>query len=263
MEQKKILWIFSILMAFLVVVFGLAWYFYHPSRHENSAKITKLEEEFPSRPNLASIDADAWAKREVEVPTPQGTIPASVTIDNNVTIVTGENEKNVDVTSLLDNTEKVEGELPASISNTITAHVTQQNKSQDTVTSASENSKSEKETTGSKTSTEAKSSQTKKETVTNTPKTTTKATTEKVSTPQTVYWVQTASLTSRIYAEEARNRLQEKNLKAEIFTKETVQGLVHRVRVGPFENKTEATYWLSTIKKIDGFEGSFVSEEKL
>ena len=88
-------------------------------------------------------------------------------------------------------------------------------------------------------------------------------TTAKTTTPQKVYWVQTASLTSRLYAEEARKRLQEKNFKAEIFTKDTAQGLVHRVRVGPFENKTEANYWLSSIKKLDGFEDSFVSEEKV
>ena len=52
-------------------------------------------------------------------------------------------------------------------------------------------------------------------------------------------------------------------MKVEIFTKETVNGLTHRVRVGPFSNNTEAKYWLNSIKKIEGFENSYVTEEKV
>ncbi|MCL6380061.1 SPOR domain-containing protein, partial [Pectobacterium brasiliense] len=78
----------------------------------------------------------------------------------------------------------------------------------------------------------------------------------------TLYWVQTASLTSRLNAEAARDTLTSKHMKAEIFTKETATGLTHRVRVGPFKNKTEAEYWLKKIKEIKGFEGSYVTQDR-
>ncbi|WP_253679181.1 SPOR domain-containing protein [Treponema sp. OMZ 788] len=69
-------------------------------------------------------------------------------------------------------------------------------------------------------------------------------------------------MTSRLNAEAARDKLTAKHMKAEIFTKETATGLTHRVRVGPFKNKTEAEYWLKKIKEIKGFEGSYVTQDR-
>lgn len=273
MEQKKILWIFSILTAFLLLVFAVAWYFYSPARRQNSSKITKLEEtQAAPKPALASVDPDAWAKNTEHVPTPNSQNPPVINIDNTVTLVNG--GKELDVTGLVADNKTIEGELPASISNELRATVKPASSDDKNKESAKEvdarvpSNESKKEETAQTSPTKtvkptgntvaAKTTVSKK---TNTAKT--KKTTAKTTTPQKVYWVQTASLTSRLYAEEARKRLQEKNFKAEIFTKDTAQGLVHRVRVGPFENKTEANYWLSSIKKLDGFEGSFVSEEKV
>ena len=79
----------------------------------------------------------------------------------------------------------------------------------------------------------------------------------------TLYWVQTASLASRINAERARDTLAAEHMKVEIFTKETSAGLTHRVRVGPFANHTEASYWLKNIQKIKGFERSYMLEEQI
>lgn len=259
MEQKKILWIFSILTAFLLIVFAVAWYFYSDKRKQNSATITKLEETQIAKPALASVeaDADAWAKNSESVPKPDETKPPTINIDNRVTVVNGDNEKDLDVTSLVEDNKKVEGELPASISNTLVSKVV-----------ANETSEKEtKEQASIPVPTEKKpiAEIVKPKTQTLTPKNTQKVSTKpkpKSSVSTKIFWVQTAALSSRLYAEEARYRLQEKNFQAEIFTKNTVDGLVHRVRVGPFANITEAKYWLSSIKKLEGFENSFVSEEK-
>ena len=80
---------------------------------------------------------------------------------------------------------------------------------------------------------------------------------------ETVYWVQTASLSSRLNAEKARDKLAERHMKVQIFTRDQSSGLTHRVRVGPFSNKTEAEYWLKNIKDIQGFEQSYISEERV
>lgn len=80
---------------------------------------------------------------------------------------------------------------------------------------------------------------------------------------ETVYWVQTASLSSRLNAEKAREKLAQRHMKVQIFTRDQSAGLTHRVRVGPFSNKTEAEYWLKNIKDIQGFEQSYISEERV
>ena len=78
-----------------------------------------------------------------------------------------------------------------------------------------------------------------------------------------MYWVQTASLSSKLNAEKAREKLVSRHMNVEIFTKETTAGLTHRVRVGPFKNNTEAEYWLKNIKEIRGFESSYISQERV
>lgn len=276
MEQKKILWIFSILTAFLVIVFAICWYFYSPARKQNNTTVTNLTTQQPEGTALAGMDADAWAKNSGNVPTPTSDSPTNITIDNKVTLVTGTDEKNLDVTSLVSDNQKVEGELPKSISNEIIATVNSKDDSKtadkaDTKVQETEKPKvaakdtkpaaktTPKEKTTVKPKTTAKTTTTAKKTTAAKPKTVASA----AKSPTKVYWVQTASLVSRLYAEEARKKLQDKNMHAEIFTKDTAQGLVHRVRVGPFDNKTEANYWLASIKAMEGFEESYVIEEKL
>lgn len=281
MEQKKILWVFSILIAFLLIVFAVAWFFYSPQRSNNNTTVTNLEEKNTNEPALAKIDADSWAKNTDSIPKPSEEAPTTVKIDNNVTLVSG-SDSNIDVKSLLDNEKKVEGTLPASISNTIIATLDEKEGLSDNKTSEQEtnlgesdekkrvkdNTTSNMKVTRPKNTSVAKRNPNKLASISKSTKSGKKreiqSTGKKVEAPKPskLFWVQTASLTSRLYAEEARKRLQDKNLNAEIFTKETIQGLTHRVRVGPFANKTEATYWLASIKKIDGFESSFISEER-
>lgn len=78
----------------------------------------------------------------------------------------------------------------------------------------------------------------------------------------TEYWIQTGSFSNKWNAEKARDTLTARYLKAEIFTKEVSGKTSYRVRVGSYKSKTEADYWLGTVKEIPDFAGSYVSEVK-
>jgi cell division protein FtsN len=96
--------------------------------------------------------------------------------------------------------------------------------------------------------------------------TTAKAAPAKEVTAKTVivteYWIQTGSFSSKLNAEKARETLTARYLKAEIFTKDSATSTNYRVRVGPYKSKSEADYWLGTVKEIPDFKGSYVSEVK-
>ncbi len=71
------------------------------------------------------------------------------------------------------------------------------------------------------------------------------------------YWVQVSALTSRKSADEARNKLGENQINADVFTyTDNKKQLFYRVRVGPYTTKSEAEYWRTKISKIDSFQNS-------
>ena len=71
------------------------------------------------------------------------------------------------------------------------------------------------------------------------------------------YWVQVSALTSRKSADEARNKLGENQITADVFTyTDNKKQLFYRVRVGPYTTKSEAEYWRTKISKIDSFQNS-------
>lgn len=71
------------------------------------------------------------------------------------------------------------------------------------------------------------------------------------------YWVQVSALTSRKSADEARNKLGENQITADVFTyTDNKKRLFYRVRVGPYTTKSEAEYWRTKISKIDSFQNS-------
>lgn len=71
------------------------------------------------------------------------------------------------------------------------------------------------------------------------------------------YWVQVTALTSRKAADEARNKLDENQITADVFTyTDNKKQLFYRVRVGPYTTKSEAEYWRTKISKIDMFQNT-------
>ncbi len=73
------------------------------------------------------------------------------------------------------------------------------------------------------------------------------------------YWVQTGAFAVRSRAEDVKSSLADKGITALIETRDVDGKTYFRVRVGPYASKSEADYWLSLIKGIDGFSESYVS----
>ncbi|MDR1302498.1 MAG: SPOR domain-containing protein [Treponema sp.] len=70
------------------------------------------------------------------------------------------------------------------------------------------------------------------------------------------YWVQAGSFSTSSRAEGAKETLASKGITAIIETRDVNGQNFYRVRIGPFTSQNEADYWLSVIKKIQGFEDS-------
>jgi DedD protein len=71
-----------------------------------------------------------------------------------------------------------------------------------------------------------------------------------------VWWVQTNSYSNKSFADRSKELLAGKGI-ASVITNAVVGGKTYyRVRVGPYTSRSEADYWLSLIKTIEGMENS-------
>lgn len=77
----------------------------------------------------------------------------------------------------------------------------------------------------------------------------------------TEYWIQVISSPSRDRVEQAKERLEDQELGGRITSKRIDGQTYYRLRVGPYGNKNEAEKFLGWISDIDGFSGSYISEE--
>jgi DedD protein len=77
---------------------------------------------------------------------------------------------------------------------------------------------------------------------------------------QTNYWVQTGAFSTKIRAEGAKESLQTKGITSIIDNRDIDGKTWYRVRVGPYMSETEANYWLSLVKSIDGFGDSQIRQ---
>jgi len=74
------------------------------------------------------------------------------------------------------------------------------------------------------------------------------------------YWVQTGAFSTVSNAEGVKEALASKGI-ASIIDNRIIEGRpLFRVRVGPYTSISEANYWLSLIRSIDGFEDSQVRQ---
>lgn len=270
MEQKKILWVILSVSLFVLIIFGIALFLYSPSR--NSAAALAGGETIPyetAGTPAPGYDPDLWARDPDKVAGLDTTAPAAsgnIINLNNVNIMSTDRQaRNLDVSDLTaqaGDTEAAAG-LPKELAEQIGIEPDSE------VQPEPASVKKEASSTQVQPAVQAQArvtiaKQTAAASVSVKPKVQAPAK-PKASAPvvQTLYWVQAASLANRINAERARDTLAAQHMKVEIFTKETAAGLTHRVRVGPFNNNTEAKYWLNSIQKIQGFENSYISEEKV
>lgn len=271
MEQKKILWVILSVSLFVLIIFGIALFLYSPSRNSATAQAGGETVPYETAGTSAAVDPDLWARDPDRVAGLDRNAPAAagniINLNNlNIISTDGQNGQanGIDVSELTAQAGAAEvSGLPRDLAAQIGIDTTPEQPEVQS-TPAKKEAAPQPQTAATvqaqlKPAVEKKVAQAS---VSIAPKAKASA---KPAAPQvqTLYWVQTASLANRINAERARDKLAAQHMKVEIFTKETSAGLTHRVRVGPFTNSTEANYWLNSIKKIEGFEKSYVTEEKV
>jgi DedD protein len=73
---------------------------------------------------------------------------------------------------------------------------------------------------------------------------------------RTNFWVQTGAFSTQTRAEGVKETLAAKGISSIIENRNVDGKTFYRVRVGPYASNTEAAYWLTLIKQINGFEDS-------
>lgn len=74
------------------------------------------------------------------------------------------------------------------------------------------------------------------------------------------YWIQVGSFKTRAKAQESVDDLKERGLSSRVVIKDIDGVNYYRVRIGVYETKDEAQKFCDEVKKIKGFEGSYISE---
>lgn len=74
------------------------------------------------------------------------------------------------------------------------------------------------------------------------------------------YWIQVGSFSTSSQAKKSVETLKERGLSSRIVLKNVNGKSVYRVRIGAYESKGEADKFCNEVKKIKGYESSYVSE---
>lgn len=70
---------------------------------------------------------------------------------------------------------------------------------------------------------------------------------------QSDYWVQTGAFSTKARADGVKETLASKGINSVVDVQDINSKTYYRVRVGPYTSESEAGYWLSLVKTIDGF----------
>lgn len=274
MEQKRTLWIVAAVGVFLLVVLGAALILYTPQSKQATIANSRVTNSStasngwislaPSAPPQTSTNPDEKADEESsvlsdkEIPNPAKTELRAEEVNiyaENANVYSEKTELN----KLGENaTVKAETyEKPTTIV------LTEPEKTAEAKTSKPEVSKT-RSNVAVKNSVSEKQKAPAKPEHKNTAKTAKTEQNKSVSAKPSVkepeivqYWVQVSALTSRKSADEARNKLGENQITADVFTyTDNKKRLFYRVRVGPYTTKSEAEYWRTKISKIDSFQNS-------
>lgn len=274
MEQKRTLWIVAAVGVFLLVVLGAALILYTPQSKQATIANSRVTNNstasngwislVPSAPLQTStnpdekVDEESSVLSDKEIPNPAKTGLRTEEVNiyaENANVYSEKTELN----KLGENaTVKAEtSEKPTTIV------LTEPEKTAEAKTSKTEVSKP-RSNVAVKNSVSEKQRATAKPEHKNTAKTAKTEQNKSVSAKPSVkepeivqYWVQVTALTSRKSADEARNKLGENQITADVFTyTDNKKQLFYRVRVGPYTTKSEAEYWRTKISKIDSFQNS-------
>lgn len=274
MEQKRTLWIVAAVGVFLLVVLGAALILYTPQSKQATIANSRVTNSStasngwislaPSAPLQNSTNPDEKADEESSVlPEKEIPNPAKTELRTEEVNIYAENanvySEKTELNKLGENaTVKAESsEKPTTIV------LTEPEKTAEAKTSKPEVSKP-RSNVAVKNSVSEKQKAPAKPEHKNTAKTAKTEQNKSVSAKPSVkepeivqYWVQVSALTSRKSADEARNKLGENQINADVFTyTDNKKQLFYRVRVGPYTTKSEAEYWRTKISKIDSFQNS-------
>lgn len=274
MEQKRTLWIVAAVGVFLLVVLGAALILYTPQSKQATIANSRVTNSStasngwislaPSAPLQTSTNPDEKADEESsvlsdkEIPNPAKTELRTEEVNiyaENANVYSEKTELNKlgeNATVEAETSEKPTTIVLTEPEKTAEAKASKPEVSKPRSNVAVKNSVSEKQKAPAKpehknTAKTAKTGQNKS--VSAKPS---------VKEPEIVqYWVQVTALTSRKSADEARNKLGENQITADVFTyTDNKKQLFYRVRVGPYTTKSEAEYWRTKISKIDSFQNS-------
>ena len=85
---------------------------------------------------------------------------------------------------------------------------------------------------------------------------------KKVATPTKKFWVQVGSFSKKSGADSTRQSLSAQGIQSEIFTYNADGGTTgFRVRVGPYQTRSEAEYWMKLVEEKTGTKG-YITETK-
>lgn len=270
MEQKRTLWIVSAVGVFLLVVVGAALIMYSPAA--NSGNVQKTPAIAAARGSASNMGApnfnqfgNQFDKNEPPLPPPsfgnEGTVPVGDTIStDNVTVFANNATVYGNESTAFDMNDLKKG---------LASNATENANSSGTTI----NVLPPKDADSVKTSvnvTYAPAPSKNEVTVKTAPKTVAKAEPKVAPKPQPkpapkaapapktpdTFWIQIAAYEMKKNADEIRSSLEDKKIKAEVFTYETKGKLYYRVRVGPYTTKSEAQYWQKQIASQVPFDTS-------
>lgn len=266
MEQKRVLWIVAAVGLFLLVSIGTALIVYRPTQNqtpvlnsqlssatwtrESSATAGTAQPAAPAQPVQDSTSAPAAA----DTATPAQVTNLTVISAN--TNVISDGTRTIDLNTLAKNAQPAETDAAPAVPATSAQPVTALASAEITVKTVTTPAASATATATTTSST----SNTTPATASAAPAASksTKAASSSVKTASAKipdqFWVQAASFTKKVNAEEARDALAAEKIPGEVFTWKDANGVVYyRLRVGPYTTKSEADYWLSRIKEIGAF----------
>lgn len=274
MEQKRTLWIVAAVGVFLLVVLGAALILYTPQSKQATIANSRVTNSStasngwislaPSAPLQNSTNTDEKVEEESsvlsdkEIPNPAKTELRTEEVNiyaENANVYSEKTELNKlgeNATVKAESSEKPTTIVLTEPEKTAEAKASKPEVSKPRSNVAVKNSVSEKQKAPAKpehknTAKNAKTEQNKSVSA--------KPSVKELEIVQ--YWVQVTALTSRKSADEARNKLGENQITADVFTyTDNKKQLFYRVRVGPYTTKSEAEYWRTKISKIDSFQNS-------
>lgn len=262
MDQKKTLWIIAAVGVFLLVVVGAAMIIYSPSQTGESSMAslqspnntwTKPVETKPVVPENTVVGSGETAGT--------GTVPESLPgINTDV-----QNQGSVLPTTAVDSVNVITGTTNVydlgTTTTTIDLNALKESAAVKPVNQAGVAATTKPVTTEKKDAAAVKTPPAKESVKETAPAKAVVAETEKTAVapkaPADQYWVQVASVTSKVNAENAKQILLDNKIQCEIFTHQDDSGvLYYRLRVGPYTTKTEAEYWQGLISSINEFSGN-------